>query len=163
MSENQNQVELLSVEEQDAIGKALFSLIKNYPGLNKIAVKYGDIGDNTIGIYAQSDAIVTKRYINGVFNAQFPFRLLYRSKPTTDNDRIAREETLGKLAGWLCKKNVAIGNKVYALDSYPLLSDGRKITEIEQLKTVSLAGRLADGNVDYFVNMCLYYKKKEEK
>lgn len=163
MSENQKQVELLSAEEQDAIGKALYLLTLGCPAIpSGVNVRYGDISGNTIGIFPQKGAVITVHYIDGGFKAQFPFLLLYRSKPTTDNDRIAREETLGNIARWMSGRKITVNNMEYALSEYPQLSDGRKIIEIEQLQTAYLAGKLEDGNVDFSVNMRLDYKKREE-
>lgn len=160
---SEKQAEILNAEEQDAIGKAVLLLVKECPAiLPGIKVKYGDIADNTIGIFAQQSAVVTKRYINGIFTAQFPFMLLYRSKPTTDNDRIAREEMLNNIAKWLGGKKITANGIEYILKEYPQLSEGRQITEVEQLKTVALAGKLQDGSVDYTVDLRLSYKKREE-
>lgn len=164
MSENQKTVELLNVDEQDAIEKALFLLIQECPAIpSGVSVKYGDIANNTIGVFAQQGAVITKRYISGTFCAQFPFDILYRSKPTTDNDRIAREETLGNIAKWLSGKEIVVNGVRYVLNAYPQLSEGRKITGIEQLQTVFLAGKLSDGNVDYRVKLRLDYKKRDEE
>lgn len=161
---SEKQVEMLNAEEQDAIGKAVFLLITECPAIPMaIKVKYGDIADNAIGIFAQQSAVVTKRYITGVFTAQFPFTVLYRSKPTTDNDRIAREEILNNIAKWLAGKKITVDGREHILKEYPQLSEGRTITGIEQLKTVALAGKLQDGSVDYTVDLRLDYKKREEK
>ncbi len=160
----EKQIEILNAEEQDAIGKAVFLLVKECPAIPAdIKVRYGDIADNTIGIFAQQSAVVTKRYINGIFTAQFPFVVLYRSKPTTDSDRIAREEVLTNIAKWLSGRKITINGSDYILKEYPQLSEGRKITGIEQLKTVALAGKLQDGSVDYTVDLRLDYKKREER
>lgn len=161
---SEKQIEILNAEEQDAIGKAVLLLIKECPAVSTgIKVKYGDIADNTVGIFAQQGAVVTKRYITGSFTAQFPFVVLYRSKPTTDNDRIAREETLTNIAKWLAGKKITVNGVEHTLKEYPQLSEGRVITGIEQLRTVALAGKLQDGSVDYTVNLRLDYKKREEK
>lgn len=160
----EKQIEILNAEEQDAIGQAVFFLVKECPATPAgIKVRYGDIADNTIGIFAQQSAVVTKRYINGIFTAQFPFAVLYRSKPTTDSDRIAREEVLTNIAKWLSGRKITINGSDYILKEYPQLSEGRKITGIEQLKTVALAGKLQDGSVDYTVDLRLDYKKREER
>lgn len=161
---SERQIETLSAAEQDAIGKAVFLLIKECPAVPTcIKVKYGDIADNTIGIFAQQSAVVTKRYVNGIFTAQFPFTVLYRSKPTTDNDRIVREEILDNIAKWLAGNKITVNGVEHVLKEYPKLSEGRKIMGIEQLKTVVLAGKLQDGSVDYTVDLRLDYKKQEEK
>lgn len=160
----EKQIEILNAEEQDAIGQAVFLLVKECPAIPAgIKVRYGDIADNTIGIFAQQSAVVTKRYISGIFTAQFPFVVLYRSKPTTDSDRIAREEILTNIAKWLSGRKITINGSDYILKEYPQLSEGRKITGIEQLKTVALAGKLQDGSVDYTVDLRLDYKKREER
>lgn len=160
---SEKQTEILNAEEQDAIGKAVLLLVKECPAiLSGIKVKYGDIADNAIGIFAQQSAVVTKRYVNGTFTAQFPFTVLYRSKPTTDNDRIAREEMLTNVAKWLAGKRITVNGMEHILKEYPQLSEGRRITGIEQLKTAALAGKLQDGSVDYTVDLKLDYKKREE-
>lgn len=153
--------ELLSTEEQEIIGKAIYLLMVDCPaipsGINK---SYGDINANTIAMFAEQGAIVRERYVNGAFIAQFPFTLLYRSKPDTDKERIAREETLSNIAKWLCGKKITVEKTEYQLLQYPMLTDGRKITGIEQRQTVYPAGKLEDGSVDYRVSLTVEYKKK---
>lgn len=153
--------EMLSTEEQEIIGKAIYTLMLSCPALpTGTKTNYGDIGSNTIGMFAEQGAIVRERYVNGAFAAQFPFGLLYRSKPDTDAERIAREQTLSNIAKWLCGKEITLDNQQYRLSEYPVLTDGRKITEIEQRQTVYPVGKLEDGSVDYQVHLMIEYKKK---
>ncbi|MBQ6787550.1 MAG: hypothetical protein IJO85_07505 [Lachnospiraceae bacterium] len=153
--------EILSSEEQEVIGKAIYSLVSECPAIPKSVKKsYGDINSNTVGMFAEQGAIIRERYVNGAFIAQYPFTLLYRSKPDSDKERMAREETLSNIAKWLCGKEIVLIETGYKLSEYPALTDGRKIIGIEQRQTVYPAGKLEDGSVDYQVHLIVEYRKK---
>lgn len=153
--------EALSTEEQEAIGKAIYGIMTECPAIPKsIRKSYGDINSNTIGMFAENGAIVRERFVSGAFIAQFPFTLLYRSKPDSDDERMAREQTLSNIAKWLCGKEIEQNGNTYQLSEYPALTDGRNITGIEQRQNVYQAGKLEDGSVDYQVHLIVEYKKK---
>lgn len=154
-------VELLNGEEQSLISQAIFLLVKECPAIpSQITVKYGDITNNCIAIFAVPGATVKKRYINGTFIGQFPFILRYRSKPTTNEDRIQREETLNTISKWLSGEPIKVGDSEYVLSEYPQITDDRKIQEIEQSQTAFIVDKADDGTVDHQVQLRLEYKKK---
>lgn len=142
--------EKLSIEEQEVMSKACYMMLTKCPHIPKgVKTAFSNIDKATIGMFSESGAVVERRYIGGSFIAQYPFTLLYRTKPNSDAERIKCEETLNKIAKYLC-----------VLTEFPPITDGREIKSIDQSSTVSVAGRLEDGSIDYRVSIILKYKKK---
>lgn len=156
-----NKIELLSIEEQDIIGKAVYEMLKECPMIqNGIAVQYGSITNNSISVFAVSGAIVSKRYINGGFIGLFPFVIRYRSKPTNNEDRIQRENLMNQIANWLSGKETTYNNVKHEISEYPAMTEGREIKEIEQQQNAYIVSKADDGTVDFQVSMRLKYNKK---
>lgn len=145
---------VLSVEEQESIAEALLRLIAEYPDFPETTqesnIHLNDIkaaGD--IGIYPASGAVVTKTYVSGSFEAQYPFDLYYKCNPTNNAAAVSANDVLDGLAKWL------------ETAAYPELSDGRKIQSIRRTTTVVLAGKTEDKSSVYQCGCVLkYYKKK---
>lgn len=124
-----------------------------------VKTKYGDMEENCIGMLSVQGGIITKQYISGAYEAQFPFSLLYRSSPTTSGEYIGREGVLGQVAAWMAGKRIVVEGTEHSRPDYPELTGG-SITGILQKSNVFLAGRLEGGSVDYQVEMALTYRKK---
>ena len=66
----------LSITEQDNIAEAVLGVVAAYPDVpvtqNKICLD--DLKESeSIGIFPLSGAVITKQYVSGSFEAQFPF------------------------------------------------------------------------------------------
>lgn len=156
-----DKIELLSIAEQEIIGKAVFEMLKECPIIpSSVVIQYGSINNNSIAVFAVSGAIVSKRFVDGGFIGTFPFVIRYRSKPTNNEDRIQRENLMNKIANWLSGKETSYNNVNYQISEYPTMTEGRTIKEIEQQQNAFIVDKQDDGTVDVQVSMRLKYKKK---
>lgn len=145
--------EKLSLSEQESITAAVLALVRSYPDFPKTIVSKNihldDLKDSvSIGIFPTAGAVITKKYISGSFEAQFPFFLLYKCNPTTDNAVIAARNVLDSLAFWL--ENT----------EYQGLVDGTEIQSIQRTTTAVLDGKTEDGASVFKCNCTLKYFKK---
>lgn len=115
--------------------EAVRELLNQFPGLGGNTIYFEELGEEDgIAFSADAGALVMseRRSITDHITqtCQFPFLVVYRTSATREFQKLnvsAFLETLGK---WICKEPVEIGGQPYRLTSYPIISDGRKITRI---------------------------------
>lgn len=142
---------LLSASEQSIITLAVLELMNKSPTIKELETlaEYQSIPkENGICFYSMRSPRKTKNYLDGGFEAQFPFFIIYRCSPKTTPQRIKKQEVLNVLGEWLEKAD------------YPELSEGREIITIERTTTSYLAARDESGVEDYQCNFNLLYRKK---
>ena len=140
-------------EEMKPIGKdatgyelltnAIKTLLNNFPGLNGQKISFEELGEEDgIAFSADAGALVMseRRSITDHVSqvCQYPFFVIYRTTATREFQKINVSTFLDSLGKWLCKEPVEIDGITYRLDSYPVLSDGRKITRITRDNTYGL-------------------------
>lgn len=143
----------LSIDEQQSIAEAVLRLVAQYPDFPKSIttsrIHLDDLKETEdIGIFPTSGAVVTKRYISGSFEAQFPFSIFYKCLPTNNAAVISKRDMLDDLAKWLEGM------------SYPALSDGRKIQSIQRTTTITLVAKDESGEAVFRCDFTLKYIKK---
>jgi len=102
----------------------------------------------SIGIFPLSGAVITKQYVSGSFEAQFPFSVCFKCSPTTNKAVIVKRRSLEGLAEWLESMK------------YPPLSEGRTIRKIERTTTTILSGKDESGASVFQCGFNLLYFKK---
>lgn len=118
--------EQLSKQEYDKVGDMPLELVKACPEVPQ------DLKDKEEGILYQSMStgrclgIVTlpgakyvKKNVLGGFTAQVSFQIVYKSLPTTNNQRIDAQNTVDQIMGWL-----------EDVKGLPSLTGGRTVTKI---------------------------------
>lgn len=157
---DERQIQVLDISEQEAIGAAIVLMIQQSPFVtDRIKVRFEDMGDNMIGVFAQQGTVYLARYLSGAFRAQYAFFLRYRVRPATDERRLAEQERLEALAKWLEGQTVTYGGTEYKLSAYPELADNRTIETIVRTSGAFTAQMADDGTVDYQVYLQLRYMK----
>ena len=156
------------VVEQQMLAIAVQKLLESFPELPKEIQKSGVAFQRLqpdrlcMGFAPVAGAIKTKEYLDGSYDAQFPFQLIYRTMPSTDSERFDRYNLIDKIALWLEGGVLedAEGNS-YQLKSYPILSDDREITNIEATTLTTLINRSESGYEDYQGLFRVEYHKGE--
>lgn len=146
--------EQLSISEQSIISKAVLLLINQFPEMPKhVKAGYQYISDSEpIGVFSMQGAVKLTEYLcmpdEESFDAQFPFFIRYRCKPTNTIQRISKQDFLDRMGEWVEQQ------------TYPALTDNRKITEIKRTSTTFLYARYEDGSEEYQCNFNLLYEKR---
>lgn len=153
--------EMLNVMEQESVLNAVMELIRTYPLRGSIEVGFEALNKDgkSMGVYGISGAVVEKRFINGSFIGNVPFGIILRSNARTDEQKIACIEYLSKLAKWLNLEEIEEKGIKYHLESYPPLTEQRKIISIEQESTPFKDNSDGAGDHDYAVRLKIRYKK----
>lgn len=144
----------LSISEQQSIAKALLVLINTeYSSLPVTRIEYQSLNTtkSSLSIYSLPGSVVEKEFINGSYNANYRFSIVYRSIPTNSTQRISCEQELNDLSDWLT-----------TIDSskYVSLTSNRQIEEIKLTNPAVLYKQYENGTEDYHVIFSLRYKKE---
>lgn len=92
-----------------------------------------------IALFEIQGAIKSKEYIDGSYIGQYPFALVYRTKPTNTNQRIVKQNTIDSIGEWL--EHLDYSKLANAKD--------RSIISINRTNTSSLIYCDESGNEDY--------------
>lgn len=149
------QLEVLSISEQQTVSEALLRMVAEYDGFpatvtdKQIYWQSMDKDKECVGIFTMPGAVYLKKYVSGSFEAQFPFSIMYKCKPGNNSSRIGKQNMLDSLGAWLESGIV-----------YPDMSDNRTIQSITRTGTSFLVGNDEAGNNIYKCNFNLKYFKK---
>lgn len=163
MADDKNK-ELLPVSEQSSVLEAVYKLIKECPFIEKENVKFDflDIEENSISVLSTPGAFIISKDILGGFTGSLPFILGHKGRQSSDNRKIKTVDLLNNIGKWLGKEKVTIDDREYVLKEYPLLSDNRKITRIEQQTVPYISDIDEKSNITYICTLKVTYCKEVE-
>ena len=141
----------LNTSEFKAVGKALFSLLSECPHLPDAPLKYQSIDEKvSVGLFTLPGAKYLRQEIDGSFVAQVRFQVAYKSFPTTNEQRSESQEVIDRIMAWL--ENTA---------DLPLLTDGRRITEITASNSIPYKDATGeDTSITFAADAVMEYRKK---
>lgn len=104
-------------------------------------------GDETaMALSTIQGTYITRRYIIGGYQAEYQFKLIYRLKPGTSNDRrLQADEMLNRFGDW-------------ARTQRPDLGEGIRALKVEPTTQSSKFASYEDGYEDYQILMRLIYE-----
>lgn len=139
---------LVSAEEEEAVGRALLSWLNEYPDKPVSRINFEFLATDTPGIMVSTiqAAFKTRQYIVGGYEAQYQFKLVYRTFPNDNDSRLAADETLNKMGAW-AERNVA------SLDISPAT-----VQSFARTSNASLVAVYEDGSRDHQILMTLTYE-----
>ena len=152
------------VDGEEIITNALKKLLNTFPELmSGESILFSTLNeDSGISFYPVSGAVIAQETISitGKVNqlCNYPFFIVYRTAADTQVSKIDIKEFFDKLGKWLEKQPVNIDGEEVKLTSYPVLTEGREITEIAR-QTPSYLDNTSEGNVqDWVISMNLRYR-----
>lgn len=158
-----------SASEQQMIAVAVQEILESFPELpeeiRKSGIAFQRLRPDRLcmGFASMPGATKTREYLDGSYDAQFPFQLIYRTMPTTDAERFERYNLIDRVALWLEGNELEDAEgKRYCLKGYPPLSDGREITGITATTLTTLINRSESGYEDYQGLFRVNYHRKGE-
>lgn len=126
-------------------------------------IRFSTLDDKSgVGFFPLSGAVLTmnKKSITGHVRQRcsYPFNVVYRAAPKSEEQKLAIKEWLDVLGRWLEQQPVTIYGQTEKLESYPLLDEGRIITGIQRSSPAHLSAAYQDGAEDWSITMTLTYK-----
>ena len=118
---------MASSEEVDRISRSMLVWANTFPDKPVTVIKYefldiddaaGD--DAAMALSTIQGTYITHQYIIGVYQAEYQFKIIYRIKPGTSNDkRLQADEMLNHFGDWARTQHPNLGNGINALRVEP--------------------------------------------
>lgn len=140
-----------AAEEVDKISRSMNVWVNTFPEKPVTMIKYESL-DIAIGeevamaLSTIQGTYITRQYILGGYQAEYQFKLIYRIKPGSSNDRrLEADELLNHFGDW-ARKNL------------PSLGDGVRALRVEPTTQASKFASYEGGIEDYQILMKLTYE-----
>lgn len=146
-------VSLETASKIDQISRSMAVWINTFPDKPVEIIKYEQLDVSTttdsgtaMALSTIQGTYITKRYILGGYQAEYQFKLIYRLKPGTSNDkRLDADELLNRFGDW-------------ARATLPDLGDGIRALRVEPTTQAAKFASYDDGYEDYQILMKLTYE-----
>lgn len=141
----------LSVKDIETVSDAILQLVQSYRNYPATITKKNILWQNVvesecIGLFTMTGAIYNKRYVSGSYEAQLPFRIVYRCTASANNSRIGKQNVIDNLAKWL------------ELCDFPSFKDNKlSIQKIERTSLSYKTTASGNGYEEYTCTMNLKY------
>ncbi|WOC74833.1 hypothetical protein RX717_12725 [Intestinibacillus sp. NTUH-41-i26] len=136
-------ISYVTAREQEGISRAVLSWLKKHNP--DIEFEYLPPERSGMSLTTIQGAYKTAQYIDGSYEAQYQFGILYRSLPTDSEERLDAESELNKLGEW-------------AEENWPDLGDEKNVTTVQRTSSASLLARYDDNVEDYQILMTMEYE-----
>lgn len=141
---------IVTAAEQDQISRLLLQWVNQYPDKPVTALNYEylDEGVPSMALSVIQGAYKTKIYILDGYEAEYNFKLIYRTQPgNSNNNRLKAAELLDAFGDWITAncRNLNLGDNIRA-------------TKIEANARSSFFARYENGDEDYQILMTLTYE-----
>lgn len=146
MNENKP-LSLVSVEEQAQISRVLRAWLNTYPDLPVAKVDFESLGEEYgLALSTIQSAFKTRKYIDGTYQAQYQFKLIFRLIATTTDERLKADEILNSMGAWA------------ETETKPDFGENIRIREIRRDTESSLFDRYDNNVEDHQILMTLIYE-----
>lgn len=137
------------VGDVQKVARALWSWLNGFPNkpAGRITFEHLPSEDYGMTILSMQSAYKIKTYLRGAYQAQYPFQILYRKTPDSDDERLKMDESLNEIGKW-AETNP---NK-------PELEGKSKVLRITQTSGASMTSRYEGGVEDHAIDMNLIYE-----
>lgn len=162
--EAKNKTAKYDIDGYEIVSKALQDLLNGFPGLlDGESIKFSTLDEESgISFYPTSGAVIAQETtsITGKVNqlCNYPFYVVYRTAADSQKSKLDVKEFLDNLGKWLEKQPVTLNGNTEKVSSYPVLTEGRIITEIAR-QTPAYLDSTSEGNVqDWVIGLALKYR-----
>lgn len=149
------------VDGFEILTNAVLELLSQFPGLNGREILFEELGkESGIAFSANNGALVMseRRSITDHVrqNCQYPFFIVYRTASTQEHQKLQVQAFFDAIGKWLCREPAVVNGETVRLNSYPALSDDRKITRITRSNSYGLEPS-SDGVQDWLMPVTVEY------
>lgn len=148
MSSEDRPVEFVSAKEEDQVSRKMLAWLNTFQdipmSISMIDYEFLDAGVPSMSMSLIQSTYIVERFIHGPYIAEYQFKIIYRTKPSTPSDRLSADELLNSLGDW-------------ASESTPDIGEGLKVQKLEQTARSSLYARMEGGWEDHQIFMRMTY------
>lgn len=140
----------VSAAEEDQVSRKLLVWLNTYPELpddiDVIRFEFLPADTSAMAVSTIQAAYIVRKYILGGYQAEYQFKIIYRMKPGSSNDkRLKADELLNAIGDW------ASGQK-------PDIGDNKRVISFEPTTRSSLFAMYENGEEDHQILMKLNYE-----
>lgn len=154
----------VDIDGSELMSKVLLDLLNTFPGLSDDKkVAFSTLEKTTgIGFFPTSGAAILtdKKDVIGHVSQTclYPFTIVYRASPSSEQQRIRIKEWLDTLGKWFEQAPVKVNDETHQLKSYPTIADdSRVIKSITRTQPAHLARKYEDDVEDWELSGSLHY------
>lgn len=157
------------LDGSEAVSSVLLTLLNTFPGLGTRKVLFSTLAETSgIGFFPTSGAAILSdtEDITGHVKqvCLYPFTIVYRSAPRSEEQKLKVKEFLDTLGKWLERQPVTINGTEYQISTYPTLSSGnRVIKSISRSNPAHLSAAYQDNVEDWAISATLRYENEFDK
>ena len=163
----QQQTPNVDVTGTEAVSQALRDLLNTYSGLpSGMTVQFSSLNAKRgIGLFPSAGAVIQseRKDITGhvIQKCIYPFSILYRFSPRTENHRMRVKDLLDNIGLWLERQPVTVGNQTLQLGAYPQVYSGNRVIEsITRTSPAFCNSATQDGIEDWLIAGSLVYRNE---
>lgn len=148
MAFENNIVALVSAEEQDQVSRKMLVWANTFPDKPVVIINFEQLtaDETSMALSTIQSTYITKRYILGGYQAEYQFKLIYRIKPGTSNDkRLKADELLNAFGDW-------------ARTERPDIGENMRVLRIEATTRSSMFAVYENGDEDHQILMKMTYE-----
>lgn len=127
----------------EILTNAVLNLLNQFPALNGREIRFEELGDESgIAFSADNGALIMserRSITDRVYQTcQYPFYIVYRTPSTQEYQKLSVQAFFDSIGKWICREPVVIDDELIQLDTFPPLSEGRKIKRITRSNSYGL-------------------------
>ena len=159
----------IDVDGSDIMSRVLLDLLNSYPALGGRTVTFSTLGETSgLAFFPSSGAAIltdTEDVTGHVTQVcLYPFMLIFRAAPKTEDQRLKIKEFLDTIGKWLEQQPILIDDETIQLSSYPdLHTEGREIKTIRRTNPAHLGSAYQDGIEDWTLAATLRYENNFDR
>jgi hypothetical protein len=147
-NEKQTKINQVSASEQSQISRTLLAWLNRYTD-KPSRIEFEALPKDKAGMSLTTveAAYKTEEYVDGSYEAQYQFAVMYRTQPEYSGDRLEAEEILNALGEWVEEQ-----------PELPNLGGKKTVKSIEITSTAGLVAKYEDKSEDYRISMVMIYE-----
>ena len=148
MSENKPKA-LVGVDEEERVGRALLLWLNTWPEKPVARIDFENLPMDGAGMAVSTiqAAFKTRQFIDGSYEAQYQFKVIYRLQPGDNDSRLSADETLNCLGAWAERNPVK-----------PQLGENVQVRRVQRDSCAALFMSYEDGSRDHQILMNVLYE-----
>lgn len=161
--------QIFDADGTDAVSRVLLELLNSFPLLNGKAILFSTLSESSgIGFFPTSGAALLSSTEDVTGHVRqvclYPFDIVYRHAPKSEEQRLRVKELLDTLGKWLERQPVNIAGKSERLERYPDLGSGNRVIKlISRTCSGHLGAAYQDGTEDWTLYATLRYENEFDK
>lgn len=139
---------LVSADEEQEVGRALLLWLNGYMDKPVPRIYFEFLPADGPGMMLSTiqAAYKTRQYITGGYEAQYQFKIVYRTQPDDDDSRLTADEVLNNIGAWAERSALK-----------PELTSA-VVRSVKRASNASLFAAYEDGSRDHQILMTLTYE-----